>query len=358
MKRTRFTVLLLPVLALTLLGQGCGGTAATSNAADGGVYKTADHGTTWLQKRVLIKGAKAVTLGNDPITAIAIDPEENTVLYAGTLERGIVASLDGGDSWQEVANKLNKAPVGRIQSIAVDPKEKCTVYATMGNKVYKTSNCSRDWSEIFFDPKLDKIFTRIAIDWFNPTILYAGTSEGDIFKSSDAGLSWQVLKHANASVNQILVDNRDSRILYVGTVGDGVWKTMDAGATWVQIKQQLQNFNGSNRVQVLAQDNAQTQTLYLASKYGLLASTDGGETWKSITLTSQPGTVDIIGLAVNQRNEKEITYITSNTLFFTTDQGATWVTKKLPSSRPSSVLTLDAQDGKTLYIGFAAAKQQ
>ena len=353
MNRTRATALLIPVLALVLLGQGCGGTAATSNAADGGVYKTADHGTTWLQKRVLIKGAKAVTLGNDPITAIAIDPEEHTAIYAGTLERGIVASLDGGDSWQE----LSKGPVGHIQSIAVDTKNKCTVYATMGNKVYKTQNCSRDWGQIFFDPDLTKIFTTIALDWFNPTILYAGSSQGDIYKSTDTGLSWQVVKRASASVKQILVDNRDSRILYIATVGDGIWKTMDGGATWVQIKQQLQNYNGAARVETLAEDNAQTQTIYLGSKYGLLSSTDGGETWKSITLTSQPGTVDINGLAVNQRNEKEITYMTSNTLFFTTDQGTTWVTKKLPSTRPSTVLTLDTQDGETLYLGFGAAKQ-
>ncbi|MFA5129927.1 MAG: hypothetical protein WC477_03325 [Patescibacteria group bacterium] len=354
MKLPRSLSLILPILALILLGQGCAGTTATSNAADGGVYKTADHGVTWVQKRILIKGAKAVTLGNDPITAITIDPEDSQAVYAGTAERGIVASLDGGDSWQEVI----KGPVGKIQSIIVDPKNKCVVYASIANKIYKTENCTRDFTQIFFDPKTTKIFTQLAIDWFNSTILYAGTSEGEIFKSTDGGLSWQVVERTNASVTSILIDDRDSRTVYVGTYGDGVWKTMDGGSTWIQIKKQLQNFSGAARVAGLELDHAEHSTLYLISKFGLLASTSTGDTWSSIPLTSQTGSVDLIGIKVNPRNEKEITYITKNTMFFTTDQGATWITKKLPSSRPATALTMDRQDGKTVYIGFGAVPQQ
>lgn len=346
----------LPLAVLVLFGQGCVGSSAPGTpVADGGVYKTTDRTVIWTQKRVLLKGAKAVTLGNDPISTIAIDPQDPKALYAGTLERGIVESLNGGDTWEEVTS----GPKGsKIQAISVDPKDKCVVYAAMKNKIYKTENCHRDWKEIFFDPKVDKVFTAVTVDWYNPTIVYAGTSEGDVFKSTDAGLSWMVVKRADAPISTMIFDRRDSRILYVGTLGEGIWKTMDAGATWLPIRDQLKAFTNARRVNALELDASDPSKLYLASKYGLLMSENGGEEWKAMQLTSEAGSVEVIDVAVNPREAKEIIYVTKNTLFLTTDGGTTWSSKKVPSVRPATVLVQDQQDGKTLYLGFGALPKQ
>lgn len=350
MSRSRFLPFLIPALSLVLLGQGCGGTAKT-NAADGGVYKTPDRGTTWVQKRVLVKDAKTYTLGNDPITTITIDPQDHLAVYAGTPERGIVMSLNGGDSWEE----MNRGPKGaRIESISVDPKNKCIVYAAMKNKLYKTSNCGRDWSELFFDPNTLKVFKIVKVDWYNPTILYAGTSEGDIFRSTDAGLSWLVATRADAAITDIIIDPRDSRTVYVSTLGNGIRKSMDGGNTWLPILNQLKDFSNAKRINAMAMDQGQPSTLYLATKYGILASQDGGETWSALKLTSEVGTVDILDISVNPRNEKEIQYITKSAIIFSSDKGATWVAKRLPSTRPATTLVTDEQDGKIIYLGVGA----
>lgn len=348
----------IPLLALMLVGQGCVGGTAKTNAADGGVYKTADRGATWVQKRVLVKNAKTYTLGNDPISTIVIDPQDRTTVYAGTAERGIVYTLNGGDSWEEMSDK-SKAPKGsKIESIAVDPKDKCTVYAAMKNKLYKTTTCGRDWSELFFDPNTLKVFKVIKVDWYNPTILYAGTSDGDVFRSTDAGLSWLVATRANAAVSDILIDVRDSRVVYVATAGDGIRKTMDGGNTWLPIVNQLKDYSNAKRVNALTMDLAQEPTLYLASRYGLLASKDGGETWNALKLVTESGEIDILDVAVNPRNEKELEYITKTAIVFSSDQGATWVAKRLPSTRPAVTLTIDPEDGKTIYLGVGMQPKQ
>jgi photosystem II stability/assembly factor-like uncharacterized protein len=351
MRSLRPLSLVIPILSLILLGQGCSGSTAKTNSADGGVYKTPDRGTTWVQKRVLVKDAKTFTLGNDPVTAIAMDPQDHLTVYAGTAERGIVMSLNGGDTWEEMI----KGPKGsKIQSIAVDPKDKCIVYATMRNKIYKTENCGRDWKELFFDPNTAKTFTEIEVDWYNSTILFAGTSEGDIFRSTDAGLSWLVADRASAEVTDILIDYRDSRVIYVTTLGDGIKKSMDGGNTWLSIETQLKEFSNAKRIQAIAMDRSQSPTMYITSKYGILATQDGGETWKALSLTSEVGSVDILDISVNPRNEKEIQYITKTAIVFSSDQGATWVAKRLPSSRPAVTLVTDDQDGKIVYLGFGA----
>lgn len=351
----RFTFFSVFVLGIALLGQGCFGSGTSSTSGpDGGVYKTSDRAETWAQKRILLKGPQAVSLGNDVVVSMALDPQDRQAVYAGMAERGIVYSLNGGDSWEEIT----EGPKGRIQSVAVDPKDKCTIYAAMGNKIFKTENCHRDWKEMFFDPKTDKTFTVVAVDWFNPTIVYAGTDEGDIFKSTDAGLSWLVSKRADAPVTSILLDPHDSRTVYVGTNGDGIMKTMDGGNTWIRIRAQLNDFRNARRViTIVADEQSDPTVLYLASDYGITRSADGGETWEALQLVSEPNDVDIVGMALNPRNNKELQYITPNTIVISSDGGQTWNARQLPSARPATTLLVDPEDGNILYVGFGATKK-
>jgi photosystem II stability/assembly factor-like uncharacterized protein len=167
MNHTHIHRLLVACGAIVLLGQGClGGTAKGPTGPDGGIFKTGDRGVTWAQKRVLIEGAKGVSIGDDAVTSFAFDPQDHSAVYAGTETRGLLSSLDGGDSWQ-----ASKGLRGRVEAVAVDPKDKCTVYATQGNKVWKTVTCGRDWVQAWFDPKTDKVIRRVTVDWFNPCII-------------------------------------------------------------------------------------------------------------------------------------------------------------------------------------------
>ncbi len=45
------------------------------------------------------------------IAALAIDPSTATTLYAGTFDRGVFKSTDGGGSWRAVNNGLNTSLV-------------------------------------------------------------------------------------------------------------------------------------------------------------------------------------------------------------------------------------------------------
>lgn len=354
MFRLRQVSFLFPVLGLVLLGQGCFSSQTAPTGPDGGVFKTADHGGTWAQKRVLIEGAKGVSIGDETIVTLAFDPQDHRTVYAGTQTRGLLMSLDGGDSWQSFAG-LNK---GRIESVAVDYKDKCTVYASQGNKIYKTTDCGRGWIQAWFDPKTDKVFTRLVVDWFNPTIVYAGTSEGDILKSTDAGANWLVSKRADAPVTGLALDPRDSRVVYAATQGDGVWKTQDGGNTWLPIKKQLSDFEGARRVTQIIPDPLKDNALYLVSKYGILVSLDQGEGWTAMSLTSPPNGVDIRALAVNPRNNQELQYVTPSALLISSDGGTTWTAKKLPSVRPPNALLVDPEEGGTLYLGMGPAPKQ
>jgi photosystem II stability/assembly factor-like uncharacterized protein len=346
-----------PFLALVLLGAGCGTTSTGPSGPDGGVWKTTDSGATWANQKAFVSGAKvsagAATLD---VVSMVFDPQDHNTVYLATRTNGLLYSLDSGASWQQAhASDPTKTVLtsGMVSSIVVDPKDKCTVYAASANKIYKTTDCLRDWSQVFFDPRTDKSFTQLAVDWYNPTVLYAGSSDGDIYRSTDAGLSWQTVKRVDGiAITDMKVDTRDSRVVYVGTQGDGIWKTADSGTTWTQIKNQFgDNYHDARRVIQIVLDPVDAGTIYVISKYGIIKSTDSGNTWNALNLTSPPETVKINALAIDPRNNKHLVYTGVSTLQFSSDGGVSWTPKKLPTTQAGSALLFDPIDSNSIYLG-------
>lgn len=352
--------LLLPFAALALLGQGCfgGGARQTAQGPDGGVWKTADRGQAWTQKRAYVQGPRVTTGGgNMSVVSMAFDPQDANAIYLATAENGLVFSFDGGDSWQHSPKAAGQQTAllstGRINAVAVDPKNKCTVYAARANEIFKTETCGRDWTSIFFGARPDKAFTQILADWFNPTILYAGTSDGDLLKSTDSGRNWQIVKRVeDTRINHLVMDPRDSRTIYAATQGDGVWKTQDGGVTWLQIRKQFgEDFREAVRTTQLVIDQKSPNIIYSVSKYGIIKSEDQGETWKGINLTTPPGAVKINALAVDPADSKKIYYASQNSFASSQDGGVSWTVKKLPTSRAASAMLMDPKNTNVIYLG-------
>jgi photosystem II stability/assembly factor-like uncharacterized protein len=332
------------------MGQGCLGGTKTAASPDGGVFKTATRAESWTQKPAFISGAKiSAEAGKITVNSMAFDPQDEKVIYLATAEHGLVYSFDAGDSWR----KADTLKIARVQTVAVDPKNKCVVYATAANKVYKTENCMRDWRDVFFDPRTEKVFTQLLVDWFNPTVLYAGTSEGDVFKSTDAGRSWRVIKRVEGAViTSLALDPRDSRILYAGTNGSGIFKTLDGGATWLQVKKQLgEEFRDARRVTQAVVDPQIANLIYLVSKYGVIKSPDQGETWQAMSLPIAPGAAEVTYLAIDRKDNKKLFLIGPDAFLLSVDGGASWTSKRLPTTRAGSVLLISPADSNLIYLG-------
>lgn len=87
----------------------------------------------------------------------------------------------------------------------------------------------------------------LVIDPRNPRTIYAGTADGGIWKTTDAGASWAPVGDLfpSLAIGSLVMDPNDSNVLYAGTgegafngdaaFGDGVFQTTDAGQTWNQL---------------------------------------------------------------------------------------------------------------------------
>lgn len=341
---------LVSLVAITTLGAGCslsGSSKSADNSKDGGVYKSTDSGTTWSQAVAYPTARSIGSIGTAEILALATDPQDHKVLYAGTSENGLLYSYDSAASWFTVqdANMQTNA----ISAVAVDPKNICTLFAASGARLYRSTTCGRTFESVY-DESREKISVQeIAMDWYNDGQLYIGLSNGDVLKSFNRGETWVKVLAAKDEVSSILVSYQDSRIVLVGADGS-FWKSTDGGVSWTEKTDALDSFKSSNKIVALTQDAAGS-VVYAASKYGLLKSTDVGETWGSVKLLTAPGEVAIKALAVNPKNANNIYYVTDSTFYVTTDNGADWDTQKLTGGWGASVLLNDPVETSTIYLG-------
>lgn len=345
MKKIYFVFILLAGLVFT--GAGCiSFSGGDSSGTDGGIFKSVDKAENWLQK-VAVAAVKPGSLAGVNVVSLVFDPQDSKTIYLATAENGLFYTTDSGESWF-TAGSLSG---GRINAVTPDAKDKCNVYAAAGNKIFKTSDCTRSWQNIYVDTRADQAVTALAADSYTPSIIYAGLSGGDFLKSIDSGASWTVIKRFEDQVAKILVNYYDTRVLYVGTAKKGVWKSTDGGANWTDLSEKLEQFDGARDFKNLIFDFSKRDNLILASRYGLLRTADGGSSWQAINLLTPPGSVDIYSLAANPQNGNEIYYGTTSTLYKTVDGGARWVTKKLPTSRAATYLLVDPGNGSIVYLG-------
>ncbi|MBI4458311.1 hypothetical protein HY633_05090 [Candidatus Uhrbacteria bacterium] len=353
----RLQAITLIVGSLLFIGAGCvsfGGGTTSNTQSDGGIFKSADKGENWAQKTAIATTTgERKSINQVSVSAIVQDPQDSKALYVGTAANGMYYTYDGGDSWLQPV-QLSR---GRIPGMAVDPKDKCRVYVASENKVLKTDDCSRTWAVKYFDTRVDKVITAVAVDGFNPMIVWAANNAGDVLKSADGGQSWANVKHFDSQVLKLLVNAGDSRRVLVGTKGAGVWRTDDGGQNWKDLSPSYRKFAGSMEFADMAMGVSDPKTVVIASKYGLLRSLDAGDTWESIDLVTPPGTTLIFSLAIDPKDVKSIYYGTATTFYKTSNGGANWVPKKLPTSRTATALHVDQQTSSVLYMGVTKFKE-
>lgn len=350
--KKKFLFILIIISVLILTGAGC--ISFKKGGNDLGVFKTNDKGDTWQHKvGVLHVGTANPTIAGVNIRDFVIDPSDSKTIYALSEGQGLFYTYDSGESWSLVKNFSNKT----INSVAVDYKNKCTIYTAIDNKIYKSEDCSRNWKLVYDDPRADNIINTLDIDSFNSQIIYAGSAKGDVLKSLDAGRSWKIINRFKSSVEKILVAHQiDTRNIYVATFKNGVYKTPDAGGTWEESYEILRAYSGGLEYRDMVYHKNE---LILATKYGLFKTSNNNEwqDWQPIELITAPGSTLIYSLAVNPQNSNEIYYGTDKTFYRTNDSGKTWTTKSLPSTGAATSLLIDFNNPQTIYLGITKLKK-
>lgn len=122
----------------------------------------------------------------------------------------------------------------------------------------------------------------IAVDPRTPAIVYAGGPGSGLWKSANAGTTWFPIGDSlpTVTINAVSVDpSNSSRILVVTPAG--VFESRDEGSVWTQLFARDLKAIGSGGGGLLIAKTV-NPTLYLSTKRGLRVSTDGGRNWPRV----------------------------------------------------------------------------
>ncbi|OGF21475.1 hypothetical protein A2Y83_00300 [Candidatus Falkowbacteria bacterium RBG_13_39_14] len=344
------TILIIFALVFPLLLSGC---IQIGESEDfGAVFKSLDMGASFAQKALVSTPQQSlVSISNADVTAMEIDPQDHNAIYIGTLANGLFYSYDGAESWHQAKDLGNY----QISSIAINPDNKCVIYASSFNKIFISRDCNRTYREIYNDPRPQAEITRIAVDFYDPSVVLAGTSNGDILKSQDGGGSWHNLYDFKARIKDILIDRKDSDLIFVATAKD-FYKTADGGINWESlgdnIREAISKSVSAYVKKIISVSSPETRALAALTDKNILVSIDGGNKWSDLKLVTPPGKVKIYSLAINPQNHREIYYGTATSFVKSADGGKTWTSSELPSARAPVEILVDPAYSNVVYMGM------
>jgi photosystem II stability/assembly factor-like uncharacterized protein len=274
---------------------GMGESCIRGNFSHGdGVYKSSDAGKTW--KRVGLEDTRI-------IGRVRIHPKNPDIVYvaalghaAGTNEqRGVFRTKDGGQTWQRVFFKSNKA--GAVDLI-LDPSNPNVIYASiweakrtpysmesggLDSGLFKSTDGGDTWTEITRNPggPQGKFIGRIGV-----TVSPANTErvwaiieaeDGGVFRSDNGGKNWTKVSE-NRNLRQrawyythIYADPKNVDTVYVLNVA--FHKSNDGGRTYSTV----QVPHSDNHDLWIAPDDP--NRMINANDGGANVSFNGGKTW-------------------------------------------------------------------------------
>ncbi len=166
---------------------------------------------------------------------------------------------------------------GETQVIALHPTDPGTLYAGAAKGLCKTTSGGKDnWPS----SGLEALSPRaIVLDRSKPQVLYVGTYEMGVYKSTDGARSWSRTSSGitNGRIRGLVIDPENGQIVYAGTDGGGVFKTVDGGKNWREANRGLVD----KTLRSLVGDPGNAEILYAGTWHGVYKSTDGGEIWSA-----------------------------------------------------------------------------
>jgi photosystem II stability/assembly factor-like uncharacterized protein len=340
----------------------------------GGVWKTTDAGHSW--KNISDGFFSVASMG-----AIAVASTDPNIIYAGTgsskirsnvsIGHGMYKSTDAGKTWSFAGLR----DVGQIATIRIHPTDPNTVYvAALGNPfvpnrdrgVYRTSDGGQTWKNVLHvsdelgaaDLELQPgnpnvVFACVWHGQRKPWTIISGSTDGGIFKSTDAGETWNKL--TNGLPNRLfgrsnvgVSASKPNRLyaLIEAKPGSGLYRSEDAGATWELINHSASLTTRPFYYTTLGVDPNNSDVVYVGDE-GWFKSVDGGTTFKRAPVPHG----DNHDIWINPNNSDDLIQANDGGANVSLDGGKSWSTQ---TNQPTAEIYQVAIDNQYPYRIYGA----
>ncbi|MBU0640938.1 MAG: hypothetical protein KKB50_18910 [Planctomycetes bacterium] len=346
---------LLPILGLLLLGA------------------TAAWAVDWVEL-----GPAPITNGDytGRVSAVVCSPSDPNRFFVAGADGGVWRTTDGGVSWTPLTDHM---PTTALGALALDPTDENVVYAGTGEANYanhsryglglfKSADGGNTWTQLAEETFGGRCFSRIVINPPSPQTMYAAITRAGgfpelaaakghpgatgllgIFRSLDAGVSWTQLGNGlpNLSATDLAMDPANPNVLYAaigrifGALENGIYKSTDGGDSWSKLSGGLPTGTlGRISVAVAPSMPARVYALITnpcdafgggAATLGAYRSNDGGGSWTSLPLGNIQSSYGwYLSFVSVQPTNPDVVFMGGLSLHRSTNAGSSWATVTPP----------------------------
>ncbi|MEN0003054.1 MAG: hypothetical protein AAF798_02880, partial [Bacteroidota bacterium] len=299
--------------------------------------------------RDLLKGLAPRSIGpagmSGRVTAVDVNLSNPDEIYVGTASGGLWKSEGGGVAWTPIFDSLEVASIG---SIAINQKNPDEIWVGTGEGNPRNSQ----------------------------------TSGGGIYRSLDAGRTWQRMGlEKTRNIHRIIIHRDNPDIIFAGAIGyawgdsehRGVYRSKDGGKTWEQVlyvseRTGAADFdvdpNNPDKLFVNMWEYRRWPWFFKSGgpNSGLYVTLDGGDTWTKRTHKDglPKGDIGKVGIAIAPSNPDVVYALVEskkNALYRSDDGGFKWrkVADKNIGDRPFyyADMSVDPTNENRIYNVFS-----
>ncbi|MDD9904737.1 MAG: YCF48-related protein [Rhodospirillaceae bacterium] len=226
------------------------------------IFKSEDGGRSW-RRLATVQPEGAIT-GCFPVRVLkmAIDPSDTDHIYAALEVGGVIRSLDGGESWEDISGgllELSHEPHLRncilsddltegmmdLHALTVSAEQPGTLWIANRMGLFVSEDRGDSWREFGIGRFSDLQYGRdLMVSPHDPKVFVAALSDssrgvaGSVYRSDDTGANWQRIDHdisIDSTLMTVTVSRRDPSRIFCGARAGQIFGTEDGGKNWVSL---------------------------------------------------------------------------------------------------------------------------
>lgn len=219
------------------------------------------------------------------------DPNNPSIVYIGPANGGVWKSTDNGINWTPLTDYQVSMSMG---AIAVDPTNSNIVYAGTGEATYsgasyygrgllKSTDAGMTWQNITSGLPSSSYFSRIKIRPNHPNELLAALGNNGLFRSTNSGQNWTSV--VSGRCDDIVFTFTGDTAFAVGS-GVGFRRSIDGGQTFTAFGSGLGTGTRTQFDLCLSNPAFMYASVHVSGTVNLFKSTNYGANWNQLTTTA------------------------------------------------------------------------
>ena len=208
------------------------------------LFRSDDGGQSW--EKLPVQIAQECAIGTPRVTAMLVDPLDHRTVWAGVEIDGVYRSLDSGESWSRVEGGLRDPD---IHDMAISAGQQQTVLVSTPREIFASTDVGESWQSVVTSKQFPLAYCRgVAVKADDPQVIFVANgdaamgSTGTVQRSRDGGQTWETRPlpvEPNSGIWWFATHPSDPDLVLANSLFGELYRSHDAGDSWEKLKREF-----------------------------------------------------------------------------------------------------------------------